>query len=297
MLEHSCRKTKGKNFIRDSVKLMERHKHLVPRCRESIKRDYDDFIKFMDGLRNCIEKGICQVLQTRRVIIDKSDCVFRPGKKYTYQYDNNKDQISFYIQEFTLKALANETREEELERDILNDVIGDFYLILITTGGTLADADNEHVLDMNYSGSVSFLDFLRLSFIYNHIINGGFWNIKICASSKCKKLFVSKINGEIRGKYCTQKCYKDDLPKNIIEMRKCQNKMRVFYENFINRHSQFVDISSVGDINLSIRSNKCTQCKYKDSPSKSVKGDCWQLLSNSRLSTLIDMVNKQTQIP
>lgn len=296
-LENSCRKSKGKNFIRDSGKLMERFQHLVPRCRTSMKQDYDDFMLFMDGLRSCIEKGIYQVLQTRRVIIDKTDCVFRAGKKFTYEYDDKKDQLSFYIQEYILNSHIDESKDQEFSRDEINITAKGFYNILITTGGMLQEADNEHVFDMNYFGVVSFLDFLRLTFIYEHILKYGFNNIKVCQYGKCKKLFLSKIQGNIRGRYCSQQCYKKNLTEDVVELRKCQNKMRIYYENFINKHSHLFNSNAIINIKPSIRTYNCSECKYKNNPSRSSKGDCWQILKNLDIAVVVEKVKKQEQIP
>jgi hypothetical protein len=280
-LYNSLRKTGGKGYVSRSGKLMEGFRRWVPRCRKSLPEEYQEFSEFMEAFRECINARQYQYFIIKRGIIDTNNFQYKFGKK-SIRIGNDEDaSISFYIKE--INSIDN------------HEAVVKFYDVLTSTGGKLLDADNEFVSDLKYSGVVSFLDFVRLTFIYYQIIYGDFQHIRVCKLSDCNSFFYSQRLGEKRWQYCSHECRNFDLPADITDMRNCQRKMRTYYQNQLDRYSNINCIDDISYIKLSFVDDLCSECKYKSNPKQSKKGDCHQALSRPEIVRIVDVINKNKQ--
>lgn len=279
-LYNSLRKAGGKDFVQRSKMLMKGFQRWVPRCRKSWPEEYQEYSEFMEAFRECIDAGIYQFFTIKRGIIDTKNFQYKFGKSFVHIDNDDDASISFYIQELDLKDDI-----ESLHR---------FYNVLTLTGGKLVDSDNEFVENLKYKGVVSFLDFLRLTFIYYQFVFINFQHIRTCKFSECKNFFYSKRLGEKRWQYCSDKCRYLDMPKDIAAMRSCQKKMRSFYSNALDRYSDANPVDDISNITLSFKDGPCADCKYKSNPKESMKGDCHQALSNPELVRIVNTLNKKT---
>jgi hypothetical protein len=279
-LYNSLRKSGGKNFVRRSGKLIKGFQRWVPRCRKSWPAEYQEFSAFMEAFRECINARQYQHFTIKRGIIDTNNFQYKFGKKFVHIGNDDDANISFYIKEIHTKYDSDATTK--------------FYDILTSTGGKLVDADNEFVSDFRYSGVVSFLDFLRLTFIYYQILYGNFQHIRVCKFSGCNDFFYSQRLGETRWQYCDDICRLQDMPQDVAAMRSCQKKMRTYYANQLNRYSNIKPLNHIGHVKISIVDGLCSECKYKSNPKVSKTGDCHQALSLPEIIKVMEEIKTST---
>jgi len=280
-LYNSLRKTDGKGYVDKSGKLMEGFQRWVPRCRKSWPEEYQEFSEFMEAFRECINARQYQYFTIKRGIIDTNNFQYKFGKKFIRIENDEEANISFYV--------------EEINSIDKHEAVIIFYDILMLTGGKSVDSDNEFVSDFGYSGVVSFLDFLRLTFIYYQVFYGDFQHIRTCKFSDCNGFFYSKKLGEIRWQYCSKECRQLNIPQNIAAMRSCQQKMRTYYTNKMDKYSAINSLDDISNVKLSFVDELCSGCKYKQNPNQSKKGDCHQALSRPEIVRIVEVVNQNKQ--
>lgn len=299
-----------KTFVHEATRLKKKYKGLVGDLRDISPRDYWDFREFMMAVYACLLYDVHNIIETEKIIIEKSNYDLKIGKIVTYENDDENTRLSFYIKlieyyenkidhfeqgNSTLHTIRNinDANQEKLKTVYRQKACQEaLYFKLLMTGESInAYSINDFVHDLNYSGCDSFMDLNRLAFIYHHLIHGGLYKIGICRHQECNNLYYSNRIADRRGHFCTQKCYKNS-PRRDKELERCQTRMRNFFSRKLDAASSHDKKQDFSSTSVSISTADCQECKYRNDPASAVKGDCFQLLRDPILSKAIEIVKQ-----